>query len=131
MKKMFTLLLTFFVLITIVSCKSVGNVKEVVFYIEQYSEDYLDTSEMYKPIESDRIDAFNNYIKEEGYNIKLVIKAYPAVEGSDDISLSNRKDRINDILKHDENIDVINFDSAYLSELEPLDEYLTSKEGKN
>lgn len=130
MKKMFTLFLTFFMLITIVSCKSEDNVKEIVFYIEQYSEDYLDTSELYKPIESERIDAFNNYIKEEGYNIKLVVKAYPATEGIDDMSLSSRKNRINDILKHDENIDVINFDSAYLSELEPLDEYLTSKEGK-
>lgn len=111
-------------------CTKQEEPTEVVWYIKDGDQDWIPRDQCYKELSIERIDAFNERVKELGENIKLVIKTYPGTSNPNDKDVTVRKQKLQNILEKDPNIDVIQFDNAFLSELEPLDTYLETEQGR-
>lgn len=73
-------LLILLILIALNGCAGKDKTKEIVWYIEQGSESWIDSEETYKAISNERIDAVNERLKEMKTGLKLVIKQYPRPE---------------------------------------------------
>lgn len=100
-------------------------IQEVVLYIEEKSENWIHSDAVFEPVASDRIDAFNDRLKEMGIDLKLVVKMYPACNTLEKCSMTAEN-----IIQHDPKADIISFHETYLDELYPLDEYLETEDGK-
>ena len=124
-------LLILLILIALNGCAGKDKTKEIVWYIEQGSESWIDSEETYKAISNERIDAVNERLKEMKTGLKLVIKQYPRPESLEGFSLNNQKKLVSNIISKDENVDIVPFNQTYISALEPLDTLFDTKEGKD
>lgn len=101
------------------------KIQEVVIYVEQGSEGWLPSEQVYEELQSVRIDAFNKRLEEMNAGLKLVVKNYPHC------STSKRCDLIaQDIVSEDADADIVTFNQRDVSDLEPLDSYFDTEEGK-
>lgn len=125
------LFLVFLMLVALYGCADKDKTKEIVWYIEQGSEPWIDSDETYKAISNERIDAVNERLKEMKTGLKLVIKQYPRPESREDFFLDNQKKIVSNIVSKDKNVDIVPFNQTYISELEPLDTLFDTKEGKD
>ena len=124
-------LLILLILIALNGCAGKDKTKEIVWYIEQGSESWIDSDEIYKEISNERIDAVNERLKEMKTGLKLVIKQYPRLESLEDFSLNNQKKIVSNIIAKDKTVDIVPFNQTYISQLEPLDTLFDTKEGKD
>lgn len=124
------LLISIFMMFILSGCTKQEEPTEVVWYIEDGNQDWIPRDQCYEELSIERIDAFNERVKELGENIKLVIKTYPITTDTSRRDVTVRKQKLQTIREKDPNIDVIQFDNALLSELEPLDTYLETEQGK-